>query len=97
MPGKPYAPEELLTFDRLRRAVTRKVVDAAEELAQRGTVLDRSRLIEMAGAEWKAAKDAVRASPAAKEVARERMRSIVHAMLDDVVGSEQRKGKQPWE
>lgn len=92
-----YAVEELLTFERLKRAVTKRAADEAGLMIQKGTPLDRQKLAELTAREWKAAKDAVRASPIAKEKAKERMRTLVHSMLDDVVETEQKKGKKPWE
>ena len=98
MPGNPYAGEELLTFDRIKRAVTKRAVDAAEIMITAGTPLDRQKLAELTASEWKAAKEAVRTSPIAKEAAKERMRNRVHSMLDGVVDAEQKKGKkEPWE
>lgn len=95
--SKEYAGEELLTFDRLKRAVTKRVADAAELMVQKGAPLDRQKLAELTTAEWLEAKEALRTSPIAREKAKERMRTLVHSMLDDVVAAEQRKGKKPWE
>jgi hypothetical protein len=30
--GRPYGPEEILTFDRIKRAMTSRVLDRIEEL-----------------------------------------------------------------
>ena len=32
--GQPYSPEEILSFDRIRRAMTSRVLDRIEELWQ---------------------------------------------------------------
>lgn len=83
--GRPYAVEEIISFDRMRRAVMARVVDAAEEALQRGQPLDKQKLSDLTAQEWKAAKDAVRSSPAAREKARELMERIVGDIVDGLI------------
>lgn len=82
MESHPYAAEEVLSFDRIRRALVNRVVEAAELALEKGSPLDRQRLDELVTQEWKAVKDAVRTSPSAKERARERIRGLVGGILD---------------
>ncbi|MBI2957616.1 MAG: hypothetical protein HYY32_02115 [Chloroflexi bacterium] len=86
--GKPYTVEEILTFDRIRRAVTNRVVEAAEPALLEGMPLEREKLVELTRQEWKTVKEAVWASPAAKEKAREYMRQVVSGLLDSKISSD---------
>ncbi|MBI2957232.1 MAG: hypothetical protein HYY32_00165 [Chloroflexi bacterium] len=88
MPSRPYAGEEVLTFDRIKRAVTNRVVEAAEQGLEEGMPFDRQRLTALVVEEWKSVKEAVRSSPAAKERARERMRQLVAGILDSHAASD---------
>ncbi len=88
MPGRPYLVEEILTFDRIKRAITNRVVDAAAPSLEEGMPLGREKLTELTRQEWKAAKEAVWASPAAKEKAREYMRKVVSGLLDKQINSD---------
>ena len=82
MESRPYAAEEVLSFDRIRRAIVNRVVETAEHALEKGAPLDRQNLAELVTQEWKAVKDAVRTSPLAKERARERIRGLVGGILD---------------
>lgn len=88
MTTHPYAGEELLTFDRIKRAVTSRVVEVAEKALEEGAPLDRQRLSDAVAEEWKAMKEAVRQSPAAKERARERLRLITAGLLEGAVNKD---------
>ncbi|MDO8472237.1 MAG: hypothetical protein Q7T05_00265 [Dehalococcoidia bacterium] len=88
MASRPYAGEEVLTFDRIKRAVTSRVIEAAEQALERGNPLDKQRLAALATEEWKSVKVAVKNSPTAREKARERMRAIVSSMLENHVSSD---------
>lgn len=86
--GRPYAVEELLSFDRMKRAVGARVVDSAEKALEEGAPLDQSKLAELTAQEWKVAKEAVRNSPAAREAAREHMTKVVSSLVDDMIKSD---------
>lgn len=88
MASRPYSGEEVLTFDRIRRAVTNRVVEAAEQALEHGNPLDKQKLMALVVEEWKTIKEAVRNSPTAREKARERMRAIVSSMLESHVSSD---------
>ena len=62
MKSRPYTTEEVLSFDRMKRAVVRRVVEMAEKEMEEGTPLDKDELEQMAIEEWKAAKDAAQLS-----------------------------------
>lgn len=86
--GKPYTVEEILTFDRIKRAIVARVVEAAEPSLNEGMPLEREKLAELTRQEWKAAKEAVWASPSAKEKALEYMRNVVSGFLDAKISSD---------
>lgn len=86
--GRPYTMEEIITFDRIRRAIAARVVEAAEPSLAEGMPLTADKLRDLAKAEWKAAKEAVWASPLAKEKAREYMRKVVSGLLDNQIASD---------
>ncbi|MBI2855111.1 MAG: hypothetical protein HYX87_09375 [Chloroflexi bacterium] len=88
MASRPYAVEELLSFDRMKRAVMGRVVDAAEKALEEGAPFDQQKLADLTAQEWKAAKEAVRNSPAAREAAREHMEKIVAQMVEDMLRSD---------
>lgn len=88
MVNRSYSPEELLSFDRLRRAVMHRVVEKAEQALAEGAPLDQNTLSELTAEEWKKAKDAVRSSPAAREAAKEHMQRLIGEMVDDLMRSD---------
>ncbi|MBI2858166.1 MAG: hypothetical protein HYX90_03715 [Chloroflexi bacterium] len=88
MPSRPYAGEEVLTFDRIRRGVTNRVLEVASKALDEGSPLDRQHLLAAVTEEWKAVKEAVRNSPSAREKARERIRMSISGILDNHVKSD---------
>jgi len=88
MASRPYAVEEILSFDRMKRAVMARVVDIAEKSLDEGLPLDKQKLTELTIEEWKAAKEAVRSSPAAREAARRHMEKVVTQMVEDMMKSD---------
>ena len=88
MAGRPYAGEEILSFERIKRAVTKRVLDTAEPALEEGTPLDKDKLAELTVQEWKAVKAAVRLSPAAREKAREYMQTKISEIIDDLIRSD---------
>ena len=88
MANRSYSPEELLSFDRLRRAVMHRVIAKAEQALVEGTPLDQKKLSELTAEEWKNAKEAVRSSPSAREAAKEHMQRLIGEMVDDLMKSD---------
>ena len=86
--GRSYAVEELLSFDRMKRAVGARVVEMAEQALEEGTPLDQQKLADLTAQEWKIAKEAVRSSPAAREAAREHMQKVISQLVDDMIRSD---------
>ncbi len=54
---RPYANEEFLSFDRLKRAVTSRVLDRAERLMGEEFPLSPERIAELTNEEWQRAKE----------------------------------------
>ncbi len=86
--GRPYAVEELLSFDRMKRAVGARVVEQAEKSLEEGAPLDQQKLTDLTNQEWKVAKEAVRSSPAAREAAREHMQKVIAQLVDEMIKSD---------
>jgi len=80
-----YADEELLSFDRLKRAVISRVFDRAEFLMGEGCSLDREKTGEIIADEWQRAKAAVRSSPAAKANLRKQWEEFVAERVDSAI------------
>ena len=57
---QPYSEQELLSFERLKRAVMSRVLDRAEILLEDEFPLSPDRTTELTREEWERAKDAVR-------------------------------------
>ncbi|MBI2857095.1 MAG: hypothetical protein HYX95_02130 [Chloroflexi bacterium] len=83
--SEPYALEELITFGRLERAVTRRATDAAESYISQGKALDRKGLADLVAREYQAAREAIKTSPMAKEAALERVRQSVSQILEGTI------------
>jgi hypothetical protein len=86
--SQPYSFEELLSFDRLKRAVTNRVLDRAEEVMWEEFPLSPEIVNKLIGEEWKRAKEAVRSSPAAKEAFRKYLEGMVSNNLDSLMKSD---------
>ena len=85
--GSPsnYSWEELLSFDRLRRAISRRVFDKVETLPDDEFPLKTERISEIVAEEWRRAKAAVRSSPAAREMARKHLEQTVQDHIDKLL------------
>jgi glutamyl-tRNA reductase len=64
---QPYAWEELISFDRLKRAVSARVVKRLEAMMETEPIVDPEVIGGLTREEWQRAKEAVRSSPAARE------------------------------
>ncbi len=82
---KPYANEEFLSFDRLKRAVTSRVLDRAERRMISEFPLSPDKVNQWTEEEWQRAKEALRLSPGAREAFRKYLESLVNAKVDGLI------------
>jgi hypothetical protein len=82
---RPYANEEFLSFDRLRRAVTSRVLDMAERIMGEEFPLSPDRISELTTEEWKRAREAIMNSPGAREAFRKYLEGTVGAKVDSLI------------
>lgn len=82
---KPYANEEFLSFDRLKRAVTSRVLDRAERRMISEFPLSPEKVNQWTEEEWQRAKEALRLSPAAREAFRKYLESLVSTKVDSLI------------
>jgi len=85
---RPYANEEFLSFDRLKRAVTSRVLDRAERLMGEEFPLSPERIAELTTEEWQRAKDALQSSPGAREAFRKYLEGTVGVKVDNLIQAE---------
>lgn len=85
---RPYSNEEFLSFDRLKRAVTSRVLDRAEHLMLEEFPLSPERINELTSEEWVRAKEALRLSPGAREAFRKYLEGAVSAKVDSLIKAE---------
>jgi hypothetical protein len=83
--GQPYSPEEMLSFDRIRRAMISRVLDRIEELWQAKQPLSVEQVNEVIASEWQRVKDAVRSSPAAREAFRKYLERTVSEQIEKLM------------
>lgn len=82
---KPYTEQELLSFDRIKRAVVNRVIDRAEAMMDEEFPLKPGTQEAITEEEWKRAKDAVKASPIAKEAYRKYLEKFVGEKVDVLI------------
>lgn len=82
---RPYAHEEFLSFDRLKRAVMSRVLDRAEAMMGDEFPLSPERVHTLISEEWQLAKIAVRSSPAARESFRKYLEGTISNDLDSLM------------
>ncbi|MEW6141685.1 MAG: hypothetical protein AB1597_00815 [Chloroflexota bacterium] len=80
---QPYAWEELISFDRLRRAVSGRVVKRLEMMMETEPIIDPDIIAGLTKEEWQRAMEAVRSSPAAREAYRKFLEGTVAAQVAD--------------
>ena len=85
---RPYSNEEFLSFDRLRRAVTNRTLDMAERIMGEEFPLSPDRISELTTEEWKRAKEALMASPGAREAFRKYLEGTVGARVDNLINAD---------
>ncbi|MFP3899017.1 MAG: hypothetical protein ACLFVD_06880 [Dehalococcoidia bacterium] len=83
--GQPYSAEEILSFDRIKRAMTSRVLDRIEELWQGKQPIGVEQMNEVIADEWCKVKDAVRSSPAAREAFRKYLERTVSEQIDKLM------------
>jgi hypothetical protein len=83
--GQPYSPEEILSFDRIKRAMTSRVLDRIEELWQGKQPVTVEQMNEVIASEWQRVKDAVRSSPTAREAFRKYLEHTVSEQIDKLM------------
>lgn len=82
---KPYTEQELLSFDRIKRAVVNRVIDRAEAMMDEEFPLKPGTQEAITEEEWKRAKEAVKASPIAKEAYRKYLEKFVGEKVDVLI------------
>jgi hypothetical protein len=80
--SRPYEDQELLSIDRLKRAVMNRIIERAEALMDQEFPLKDETLAQLFVDEWKKAMIAVRNSPQAKEAYKKWLESKMVGMLD---------------
>ena len=83
--GQPYSPEEILSFDRIKRAMTSRVLDQVEDLWQGKEPMNAEQISNIISDEWQKVKEAVRSSPAAKEAFRRYIERTVSEQIDKLM------------
>jgi len=83
--GQPYAAEEMLSFDRIKRAMAARVLDRIEDLWQGKQPISVEQINEVITDEWRKVKEAVRSSPAAREAFRKYLERTVSEQIDKLV------------
>ena len=79
---KEYTDQEVLSLDRLKRAVLNRVFERAEYLMGEGFILDKEKTAEIIAEEWQRAKKAVMSSPAAAAGLRKQWEDFVTQQVD---------------
>ena len=82
---RPYTEQELLSFDRLKRAVVNRVLDRAESMMDEEFPLKPDTQDAITQEEWKRAKDAVKDSPIAREAYRKYLEKFVGERVDGLI------------
>ena len=83
--GQPYSMEEILSFDRIKRAMTNRILDQIEDLWQGKEPVGAEQISKIISDEWQKVKDAVRSSPAAKAAFRKYLERTVSEQIDKLV------------
>ena len=83
--GQPYSAEEILSFDRIKRAMTGRVLDRIEDLWQGKQPIGVDQMNEVIADEWQRVKEAVRSSPAAREAFRKYLERTVSEQIDNLM------------
>ncbi|MBA7502877.1 hypothetical protein ES706_01480 [subsurface metagenome] len=80
-----YSWEEVLSFDRLKRAITTRALNRIESIWQGREPISPEQISEVISDEWQKAKEAVRSSPAAREAFRKYLEHTVSSEIDKLI------------
>jgi len=83
--GEPYSMEEILSFDRIKRAMTSRILDRVEDLRQGKEPMGAEQIGNIISDEWQKVKDAVLSSPAARAAFRKYLERTVSEQIDKLV------------
>lgn len=83
--GRPYRWEEVLSFDRLKRAMMGRVLDKVETLWQGDEPISPEQISQAISDEWQKVKEAVRSSPAARDAFRKFLERTVSEEIDKLI------------
>ncbi len=86
--GQPYTTEEILSFDRIKRAMTARILDRIEDLWQEKQPIGVEQMNEVITNEWQRVKEAVRSSPAAREAFRKYLERTISEQIDKLMREE---------
>ena len=82
---QPYSWEEVLSFNRLKRAMAGRVLDRIQAIWQGNEPISPEQINEVINDEWQKVKQAVRSSPAAKEAFRKHLERTISEQIDKLV------------
>jgi len=82
---QPYSWEEVFSFDRLKRAMTAKVLNKIEAICEGNKPISPEQITEVIHGEWQKVKEAVRSSPAAREAFRKYLERTISEEIDKLV------------
>jgi len=82
---QPYSCEEVLSFDRMKRAITARALNRIESIWRGKEPLSPEQISEVLSDEWRKAKEAVRSSPAAREAFRKYLEHTVSSEIDKLM------------
>lgn len=83
--SRPYTPEEILSFDRIKRAMTNRILERMEDLWQGRQPIGPEQLSQIVSDEWQKVKEAVRSSPAAREAFRKYLERTLSEQIDKLI------------
>jgi hypothetical protein len=83
--AQPYSPEEMLSFDRIKRAMTSRILDRIEELWEGKKPISVEQVNEVISSEWQRVKEAVRSTPAAREAFRKYLEHTVSEQVEKLM------------
>jgi len=82
---RPYSWEEILSFDRIKRAVIGRVLDRIEGICKEGEPISPDQIGEIINDEWEKVRQAVRSSPKAREAFRKYLERTVSEQIEKLV------------
>ena len=88
MDKQSYEPEEVLSYDRMKRAVMKRILNRAAQELEVGFTMDKDRLAEWTADEWAAAKQFVRFSSDSTGHLSEYARQQISKMVQDMIESD---------